>query len=122
MALAKTYSLTIFDAIEAFKSISASKYKQLKLFKQVKDEQLKTFQTGACQGYGYGCGVRMSLTPELAGNLAPRGEFGWDGWKLCIAMADPENRLAVFHAEHLGGFHSIVIPRFRNLIYSCLDY
>lgn len=86
------------------------------------DEQLKTFQTGACQGYGYGCGVRMSLTPESAGNLAPRGEFGWDGWKLCIAMADPENRLAVFHAEHLGGFHSIVIPRFRNLIYSCLDY
>jgi len=35
LALAKTYSLTIFDAIEAFKSISATKYKQLKLFKDM---------------------------------------------------------------------------------------
>ena len=35
LALAKTYSLTIFDAIEAFKSISASKYKALKTFKDM---------------------------------------------------------------------------------------
>lgn len=35
LALSKTYSLTIFDAIEAFKSISASKYKALSQFKNM---------------------------------------------------------------------------------------
>lgn len=35
LALSKTYSLTIFDAIEAFKSISTSKYKALSQFKNM---------------------------------------------------------------------------------------
>lgn len=35
LALSKTYSLTIFDAIEAFKSISSSKYKALLQFKNM---------------------------------------------------------------------------------------
>ncbi len=84
------------------------------------DDQLKTFGIGFNQGYGYGCGVRMNLEPELSGNLAPREEFGWDGARLSVAMADPENHLAMFHAEHYGGLHGLVIPRLRNLIYSCL--
>lgn len=83
--------------------------------------QLSTFGIGMCEGYGYGYGVRTCIAPEDAGNLAPRGEFEWDGAKLSIAMADPKNRVAVFHAEHLGGLHNIVVPRFRNLVYSCLD-
>lgn len=35
LTLAKTYSLTLFDAIEAFKSISVSKYKALLIFKNM---------------------------------------------------------------------------------------
>lgn len=70
-------------------------------------------------GYGYGYGVRTRI-PVSDGNLAPAGEFGWDGMRLSYLSADPSNRLAVFHAEHMGGMHSVVIPRLSNLIYSCL--
>ena len=72
-------------------------------------------------GYGYGYGVRTNMNPETVGNLMPKGEFGWDGAKLSYFSACPENRIAIFHAEHMGGLHSTVIPRLRNVVYSCLD-
>jgi len=84
-------------------------------------EQLKKFSKRACTGYGYGYGVRVNLKPEIAGNIAPKGQFGWDGAKLCYTFADPETKLALFHAEHMGGVHSVLIPRMRNIIYSCLE-
>ena len=83
--------------------------------------QMEKFSVLWNSGYGYGYGVRTNVDPYPAGNLAPKGVFGWDGWKLSIGHADPDNRLAVFHAEHMGDMHSIVIPRLRNVIYSCLD-
>ena len=73
-------------------------------------------------GYGYGFGVRTNINPEQAGSLSSVGEFGWDGAKLSYLLCDPSRELSVFHAEHMGGLHSIVEPRFVNLIYSCLDY
>ena len=84
-------------------------------------EQNRTFATLWNSGYGYGYGVRTNVDPYPYGNLTPKGAFGWDGYKLCVAHADPENRLAMFHAEHMGGLHDLVIPRLRNLIYACLD-
>lgn len=74
------------------------------------------------RGYGYGYGVRTNLTPYLAGNLSPVGEFGWDGAKGSYFSADPENRVAIFYAEHMGGLGRIIQPRLRNIIYSCLGY
>ena len=74
------------------------------------------------RGYGYGYGVRTNLTPTLAGNLSPVGEFGWDGAKGSYFSADPENRVAIFYAEHMGGLGRITQPRLRNIIYSCLGY
>ena len=71
-------------------------------------------------GYGYGFGVRTNISAYTAGNLAPVGEFGWDGARLSYLSADTENKIAVFHAEHMGGLHSIVIPRLRNVIYACI--
>ncbi len=73
-------------------------------------------------GFGYGYGVRCMLDPAEAGSLAPRGYFGWDGLRLAIAFSDPVNKISMFHAEHMGGLHRVVIPRLRNLVYSCLDY
>ena len=84
-------------------------------------KQNETFATLWNSGYGYGYGVRTNVDPYPSGNLTPKGAFGWDGYKLCVAHADPDNRLAMFHAEHMGGLHSVVIPRLRNLMYSCLD-
>lgn len=83
--------------------------------------QMEKFSVLWNSGYGYGYGVRTNVDPYSAGNLAPKGVFGWDGWKLSIGHVDPDNRLALFHAEHMGDMHSIVIPRLRNVVYSCLD-
>ena len=73
-----------------------------------------------CKGYGYGYGVRCCVNPYPYGVVAPLGEFGWDGAKLCYTSMSPETGISMFHAEHMGGFHSIVVPRLRNLLYSCI--
>lgn len=89
---------------------------------QLNDYQLSQFRTkGHLKGYGYGLGVRTNMLPEEAGNLAPLGEFGWDGAKSAYFSADPENRLAVYYGQHLDGFHEVLHTRLRNVIYSCLD-
>lgn len=73
-------------------------------------------------GYGYGYGVRTNLYPAMGGNLSPVGEFGWDGARGSYFSCDPKNRVAIFYAEHMGGLHPIILPRLRNVIYSCLDF
>ena len=84
------------------------------------EKQLAKFRTGLNDGYGYGYGVRVNMEPASVGNLAPVGDFGWDGKKLCYLSADREGKVAIFHAEHMGGLNNIVIPRLRNLAYACL--
>ena len=84
-------------------------------------EQIGEFtERTSLTGYGYGWGVRTCIDKAASGNLASLGQFGWDGWKLCYAFADPDCRLSFFHAEHMGGYHDVVIPRLRNLVYSCV--
>ena len=75
---------------------------------------------GQVKGYGYGYGVRTNLNPTMNGNLSPVGEFGWDGAKGSYFSCDPKNRLAFFYAEHMGGLHPVILPRLRNVLYSCL--
>ena len=75
---------------------------------------------GQVKGYGYGYGVRTNLDPIRGGNLSPVGEFGWDGAKGSYFSCDPKNKVAFFYAEHMGGLHSILLPRLRNVVYSCL--
>ncbi len=90
---------------------------------QLTASQLDKFQESVqFKGYGYGFGVRTNMCPEEAGSLSSVGEFGWDGARLCYLLSDPTRELSVFHAEHMGGLHSIVEPRLCNLVYSCLDY
>ena len=87
------------------------------------DKQLDTFNKSAhLRGYGYGYGVRTNLHPEDSGNLMPIGEFGWDGARLAYLSSSPETGISIYHAEHMGAHHGTVIPRLRNIIYSCLDY
>ncbi len=88
------------------------------------DKQINTFHKHGnhAAGYGYGWGVRTNICPETSGNLMPKGEFGWDGARLSYLSACPESGISIFHAEHMGKFHGTVIPRLRNIIYSCLDY
>ena len=87
------------------------------------DEKIRkeAFANTQCVGYGYNFGMRTCMNRSESGNLASVGSFGWDGWKGCFAIADPEKRIAVFHAEHLECNHPFILPRLRNAIYSCLD-
>jgi len=85
------------------------------------DDLLREFSVNHHAGYGYGFGVRTNLDNSVGGNIAPVGIFGWDGAKLSYLSCDPSNRIAVFHAEHMGGLHRVVLPRLCNVIYSCLD-
>ena len=75
---------------------------------------------GQVKGYGYGYGVRTNINPIINGNLSPVGEFGWDGARGSYLSADPKNRVAFFYAEHMGGLHPVILPRLRNVVYSCL--
>ena len=84
------------------------------------EAKLSVFSKNYNSGYGYGYGVRVNMNPAPFGNLAPVGDFGIDGKKLCYISCDCESRVSVFHAEHMGGLHNIVIPRLRNIIYACL--
>jgi CubicO group peptidase (beta-lactamase class C family) len=86
----------------------------------LKPEHMKGFNFSHCKGYGYGYGVRCLMDPSPYGITAPIGEFGWDGWKLCYTSSSPETGISMFHAEHMGEFHSLVVPRLRNLLYSCI--
>ena len=88
------------------------------------EAQLKSFYKHGnhAVGYGYGLGVRTNMNPEMSGNIMPKGEFGWDGARLSYLSACPETGISIFHAEHMGKFHGTVIPRLRNIIYSCIDY
>lgn len=90
---------------------------------QFNELQLSEFHKSVhFRGYGYGFGVRTNINPESVGNLSSVGEFGWDGAKMAYFSSDPERKISIFHAEHMDGLHSIMQPRFRNLVYSCLDY
>ena len=83
-------------------------------------ESLLEFAKGHNTGYGFGYGIRVNTDPTEIGNLAPIGEMSQDGESLCYFSADRKSRVAVFHAEHMGGLHQVVIPRLRNLIYSSI--
>lgn len=70
-------------------------------------------------GWRYGYGVRTMAYPER-GN-SPVGEFGWDGACGCFLLADPKNKLSMFHARFVSSprndYHS---PRLRNTLYACI--
>ena len=87
----------------------------------ISDDLLPYFEYSHNVGYDYGLGVRVMRDPAKAGSLMPKGAFGWDGKKMCLSISDPENKIAIFHAESVDGMNPIVIPRLTNVIYSCFD-
>ena len=83
-------------------------------------EQNRAYAVDWHAGYNYCYGVRVMTNPAEAGTLVPKGTFGWDGAKMSFAFASPENRVAIFHATHVGGCHAILIPRIMNLIFASI--
>lgn len=88
---------------------------------QLTKEQLADFNWIQLRGYGYGLGVRTTLSRAGSGFTGPRGEFGWGGAAGATILVDPEANLALFYAEHLLNPHEeFYQPRLRNVLYGCL--
>ena len=83
-----------------------------------KDSFAEAFTKEAQDRLGFRC-----LTIKYGDILKYVGReyFGWDGKKMCLSIGDPENKIAIFHAESIDSMNSIVIPRLTNVIYSCFD-
>lgn len=89
---------------------------------QLSDAQKKDYFTWPqYRGYGYGLGVRTNTDKAASGSIGPVGEFGWGGAAGATVLIDPENKLAMFYAQHmLNPQESYYMPRLRNALYSCL--
>lgn len=101
--------------------ILASASVELLCSSALSEDQSISFEVSNNIGYDYGLGVRVMRDPAMAGSLAPKGVFGWDGKKMCLSVSDPKNHIAIFHAEEIDGMNAILIPRLLNVIYSCFD-
>lgn len=74
---------------------------------------------GRYSAYGYGLGVRTRIS-GADGGKSPVGEFGWDGAAGAYCLADPENRISVFYAQHvlnMGPVYEEIHPHLRDLVY-----
>lgn len=67
-------------------------------------------------GFGYGYGVRTFLNCDpSSGDLAPLGEFGWNGAAGSFVLIDPDRQISLFYAQHmLNNKDAYVHPRIRN--------
>ena len=84
-------------------------------------EQRRSDSWDTQRGYGYGLGVRVLTSPELAGINGSAGEWGWDGafgnW-FCV---DPkENLTCVYLTTNLPGDHYRFIPKLMASMYASL--
>lgn len=88
---------------------------------QLSMKQKEEFIWPQLKGYGYGLGVRTMIDKALSGSNGPIGEFGWAGAAGGIAIIDVENNLSLFYSHHmLNNQEAYVMPRIRNVLYSCL--
>lgn len=85
------------------------------------ERQNSEFAVGQHAGYEYCYGVRKMADQAAGGSLAALGSFGWDGMRMCVAVSDPKNKIAIFHAEHIDSMNPIILPRLLNVIYSCIN-
>lgn len=83
--------------------------------------RMKEFYKTHKFGYSYGLGVRTLINPSFS--LGPVGEFGWDGAAGAYFLVDPDNHVAIFHAQTVLGYHeayTVVHPKIRDLTYLAL--
>ena len=86
------------------------------------EQQLRDFSWPHLSGSGYGYGVRTMMHPEKRGSLSSVGEFGWTGAAGVRVIIDPDRRLTIVFTQHMQNNQtSIIFPRMRNILYSCLD-
>ena len=73
------------------------------------------------RGYGYGLGVRTLEAPGRGGTMGNYGEFGWDGAAGAFVLIDPDEELALYYTQSVGGCNSILHPRIRHVLYAAVS-
>ena len=87
------------------------------------DDAMDDFSETKRYGYGWGLCGRVHINKLKSQSKSPVGEFGWDGAAGAYALIDPENKLAIFYAQHVGGCayaYDIIHPTIRNLTYDAI--
>lgn len=88
----------------------------------MKGKIMKYFDWMHLYGYSYGLGVRTMVDLADAGSNGSVGEFGWAGAAGAHVLIDPDRNLAAFYCQHmLNSAEEFFAPRFRNVVYSCID-
>lgn len=87
------------------------------------EKALDDFSVPPRLGYGWGLCGRVHINKHLSQSRSPIGEFGWDGACGAYVLIDPENRISLFYAQHIGGcnfaYHKIH-PTLRDLAYEAI--
>ena len=87
---------------------------------RITEEHMKMFWGGwkYLRGFGYGCGVRTALVPELVAGHFSKGEFGWCGAAGAMTISAPEDGITVYYAQHMqNSFEWVVHPKLRRAIW-----
>lgn len=81
---------------------------------------LAAFQTGNCQGCGYGLGVRIILDPDVINSKAPKNSFGWGGATGTHLLIDPERNITLFYAKNVSSPDGLIASKIESLVYEGL--
>lgn len=86
------------------------------------DEQKVEYKTWeSCFGYGYGNLCRVLLDTTVNMTLAPKGEFGWDGWAGAYASVNRQDNLAfTLFVQRCGAGTSDIARRVKTIVLSSL--
>ncbi len=88
---------------------------------QLTEAQMQTFWRDwkYLTGFGYGCGVRTALLPDLVAGHFSAGEFGWCGAAGAMTLSAPADGISVYYAQHMqNSFEWRVHPKLRRAVYS----
>lgn len=89
---------------------------------QLTQEQKISYNWPELKGYSYGSLVRVLEDPVSACTLAPKGEFGWDGWTGPYFCISPEDETVILYLIQVcGGSKSDIVKRLRNIVYGTLS-
>jgi len=97
--------------------------KTIEFFTQngITPQQKETFNWDSNLGYDYANFMRILSDQNIAGTLASKGSFGWDGWTGTYLLCDPIERVSItVFLQRCGAGTSQLARNVVNTAYSAL--
>ena len=89
---------------------------------QLTDEQKKYMTWDSLRGHGYGNFMRVVEHEGMAVSIAPKGEYGWDGWLGTYFCVDPEDKVVLmFFIQRIDAGTTDYTRKFRSMAYAALE-